>query len=149
VVHHGVFAALAAAQAMVEQQPVVQALVTTVIKVVHGITIAVYVFVFISAMVVQGIMIGVQTTLAQRREAVAQDLLKITVAVGQAKTVCTVYGKAATAALAVEINKNRKRGHSNGDTILFVAIRSVQYGVKQLAQNHVLQLALLDTIGGI
>lgn len=49
---------------------------------------------------------------------------------------------------AVETNKNRKRGHSNGDTMLCVVILLGQYGAKQLAQNHVLQLALLDTIGG-
>jgi hypothetical protein len=123
--------------------------VNIVIKVVHGITIVVSVFVFTNVMAVQAFMIGVQTTLAQPKAAEAQALLKIIAVAGQVKTVRVEYGKVATAEPAAETNKNHKPGHSNGVTMRFVAILLAQSGVKQLVLNHVLPLVLLDMIGGI
>ena len=134
---------------MAELHQAVLALAIIVIKTVCGIIIAVRVFVFTSVMDVQAFMIGVQTTLAQPKVAAAQALLKITVVVGQVKTVCGAYGRAVTAGPVAEINKNHKHGHLNGATTLFVAIRLALYGARQLAVNHVLLLVLQDMIGGI
>ena len=148
-VHRGVFAVQAAVLATAERQQVAQVLATTATKVVHGIIIAVSVFVFSSVMAVQVFMIGVQTILAQHKAAAAPIHRKHNAAVGQANAVPGVCGRAATAVQAAEINKNHKHGHLNGVIIRCVAIRSVQYGVKQLVPNPVHQLVQLDTIGGI
>lgn len=134
---------------MAELHQAVPALAIIVIKTACGIIIAVRVFVFTSVMDVQAFMIGVQTTLAQPKVAAELALLKITVVVGQAKTVCGAYGRAVTAAPAAEINKNHKHGHLNGATTLFVAILLAQCGVRQLVQSPVLLLVLQDMIGGI
>ncbi len=143
------YADQAAALVTAELHQAALALVTIVIKVVYGIIIAVIVFVFTSVMAVLVFMIGVQTTLAQPKAAAELALLKISVVVGQAQTVCGAYGRAATAGPAAEINKNHKHGHLNGATILFVAILLAQCGARQLALNHAHLLVLQDMIGGI
>jgi len=146
--HRGVYAAQAAALVTAAPHQAALALVTIVIKVVRGTTIAVSVFVFTSVMAVQASMIGVQTTLAQLKAVAVLALLKTIVVVGQVKVVYMACGKVATVALAAETNKNHKHGHLNGDTMQFVVILLDQYGARQLALNHALLSGLQDMIGG-